>query len=424
MPTQPTYAEAVTMMKNACAAFRSTYNFGNSASPNFEAKDQALYASLKGDYGGSIYGPVYEARRFISNAILSGADSVRACIMALAQVLDFPETDADQAFQRVYQYFVDNTKSVNSREMTYGSVSAVGSPVGNGSIHRLTVDKFGFDIEACVAETKTAKVIADETSGARPHEEVFEVRGEPAEVDALKFDGSGVIGNLTALSGLTSQQFLINPSFDNDAAADPATVVTGWTPGTSVSNFAIVSSSYRTLFGVTSPKSVRFKTNDKLSQGFFARGIQLDPITPWYLQVALQRESSCDGTATIRCGSNSKAVTVSTLTNGVWSILKLDLNKFLFFDNFNEANLDVEIELASRTTGTLLVDDVTFGPMQFLGGLWHAPVGGSTKWRRNDAYNWTDSEGATALLQWFLTLAGYYLPGNKVGGETETDPSL
>jgi len=125
-----------------------------------------------------------------------------------------------------------------------------------------------------------------------------------------------------------------------------------------------------------------------------------------------------------RCGSNSKAVALSAQTG--WNELILDFDENLWFRNFNEDPMDVEIELASNTTGYVLVDDAIFAPLDLIDGTYWFLRGNNTShtsWLVDDVFEFTDTGGApaTGKLQWWLYVAGLgYLPSS--GTPTLADP--
>ena len=123
---------------------------------------------------------------------------------------------------------------------------------------------------------------------------------------------------------------------------------------------------------------------------------------------------------------------MSGLSNGAWNVVKLDLDSDLFYTNFKEDSLDIKFTLGSRTTGTLYIDDLLFGPMTMVDGLWYFLPGGSTSFLEGDVFTWTDSEGGTrGVLQYWLSYRtqlseslgyAFSLPSDNGGSETISDP--
>lgn len=379
------------------------------------------------------------------SAAIAGYDNWRAQAAALTQpgsmraVLDpllleyakqqgFPEQEAGPILDRLATYFGEGSERVTSRTFTYGTPSAGGSNVGNGSLERLTIDRLGFAAEAATAETKTFRCIQDRHSGATVHSEIFEIRGQEFPRDTV----AGVVGGdrsgaLTTLSADASRSFIQNPSFNGYSGTAPdVTTINGWTPTSAIGNFQIETSDvYKTSqHEGDNPGALRIETNDTLTQSLTIQRARFNPRLPYYCQIAFKRESSADGTLTIRVGSNSKSVTLSAQSG--WTILKLDLDTNLFFENWNETTLDIEIQLASNTTGTVLVDDLIFGPMTAFDGTFWAFVGGATPFLVNDTYTAADSISSDSILQkWLWRAYGRSLPHDTTasGNVTWSEPS-
>lgn len=294
--------------------------------------------------------------------------------------------------------------------------------VGDGAFHRLTVDRYANDIEACTAEIKKFECKADSGSGTQRYEEAFEVQGKPAEVFATLQDGSGVIARFNATSSRRSLTYLLNPSFDADAASASPTSISGWSVNSDIANYEIVEGSgnyFRVMPGMTASTSRGLKQTaaDKVTQVI---RVALDPSRPYQCAVWV-KVVGADGNAILRVGSNSRTVALSGAT---WVKVALTDNENLWYDNFQEDTLDVELEWTG-TTGYVIWDEVTFGPMDLVDGTWIWTPGGATAFKRGDILTCKDTEAVSnAIIQWFLRQAGLYLPGNKAGGETLADPSL
>ena len=83
----------------------------------------------------------------------------------------------------------------------------------------------------------------------------------------------------------------------------------------------------------------------------------------------------------------------------------------------------ITIELASNTTGDLLVDDFLLGPMTRVDGAWVAIVGGATPFVLRDVFTVTDTSTDTGIIQTqFAKSLGYYLP-HLSSSNTWADPT-
>lgn len=319
--------------------------------------------------------------------------------------------------------------TVNSRGITYGSPSA-GSNLGSGTIHRLTVDPWGYNLEACHMEAKKFECIRDQIMGGEKHEEVFRVRGATSQLDPLLISGSGVDAELTAQSSRRS--LITNPSFSEFGGTITAlTDLSGWTVGSSLSNFNLdESNTYRSAGGLSdsTPRALKFLTNDSVQQAFSINNVKLIDGVPYYAQIAYNREvGSCDGTLTLTVGTKSVSVVLAAQTG--WNILKLPLDKNLYPLNFADTTAPVvKVQLSGRTTGTLLVDDIVWVPMTPIDGTWWIAVGGATPFvaGNRDTFTATDSlAGSDGILaKWFWRLYGFSWPSNGAGSETWADPTV
>ena len=434
----PTWAEIWTQIRNTVKILNELDKFANANSPNWIALEDTLTQSLEGDYAPQLLASLRSRRASISS-VMSPA-SVRAMlsplIRELGKVIGAPERNTGALMRRIYDYMIDQApdETLKTRALTYGSPSAAGGNTGNGTILRLTVDEEGHNLEAQHTEAMIAECVSDQNS-TDEHEEVFQLRGVERERDFLQVAGSGVVRLLTAKSARDSARLLGNPSFSqysgtaaSAGSESTPTAITNWTAGT-IGNFRMsVDKYHRDFIGDTTPTSVRFTTNDSLTQKIVSeRRTRLDVDTPYWLQCAIYRESNCDGNISITMGSVTRTVAMSTLTNSAWNIVTIlaTANSNCWYKNFKEADLDIKIELASRTTGTIYVDDVLFVPWDFFAGsyvLILPAAAANTTFLLDDKFTWTDSESTRGIIQYWLWRAGLgYLP--SAASPTIADPS-
>ena len=234
--------------------------------------------------------------------------------------------------------------------------------------------------------------------------------------------GSGLV--LPVPTRSADDSLLINPSFsDYSGTAAVPTEITGWTPGT-IGDFDIDTTNYyRAATLEATPAALVFTATDNISQALSVKGTTLDPFTPYYLQLAYNRQVNGDaGTLEIHLGAQSSSVVLAAQTG--WNILRLAIGTKNWFKNFNENSLDVNI-IWTRTGGTgLLIDDVVFAPYTNYDGAWVCPVGGATPFLRRDIGTFTDTETGAIIARWIWRAFGRYLPGASGGAETEADPTI
>lgn len=430
----PTIAETHTMLKNEVDLLEELRKFAESNAKNFVGMEDTIVQSLETDFAVELTNAVAGARAGINGALAQATAILDPVFRTYGKVIGAPEADVQTIITRFIEYCVANSITFNSRDVTFGSVSAGGSNVGNGTWNRLTKDKYNYDIEAVFAEAVTATCVADQSINGLKHAEEFEVRGASPSRDLLALAGSGHVQAIACAHAGNSK--LSNPSFSRytGTAATP-TAIEGWTPVSSISNYAIDESNYYRGFpgdtlnsGDVGSASLKISANDTIAQALTVFGTVLDPDVPMYAQIAYNRQvGSGDGTLTLHMGGVSASVSLAAQTG--WNILRIALGQNNWHRQFNEADLDIKVQLASRTTGYVLVDDLIFVPFVRFGlaenliGTWMCPVGGSTPFLRGDVFTYTDSIASDSKIQrWLFRAYGRYLPHATAAGETVTDP--
>jgi hypothetical protein len=403
----PSAAEVRTQISAAAKLLEELRKYAHVNAQNFLSHEDAFVQALETDYGAEALAALSGIRASLASAIRGGSSLVMPLLLTYSKALGVPETDLDGMIDRLFEAMHAGSESVLSRQFTFGSPAAGGANAGNGELVRLTVDADGYDIEAAHAETKTWRCEGDEHSGGREHNELFIVRGEDIERDALRLTGSALRARVKVLSAEDSK--LRNPSFsDARTSGGSLSEFPGWTVG-AVANFESVTTDYYKDFkGETTPKCLRFKVDDSIEQNLAVRRADIDVGVPMFLQVAFKREAACNGTLTLTLGSQTESVVLAAQSG--WTILRLTPGTKCWFPNWNQEDPVVKIALAGRTTGTLLVDDVVFAPWGRLDGTWWALVGGSTPFLYGDEFTALDTEVGSVLQHWFWRLFGRYLP--------------
>lgn len=421
--SSPSRAEVETQISNVVKILDEFRLYAGVNSDNFLAEEDTLVQSLETDYAPELMSAVAGFRSSLVGAINSGASMMSPLFMQMGKVIDAPETDIQTILTRFYEYMNDNTLAVKSRGFTFGSVSAAGGNVGGGTIKRLTSDENAYDIENCTPEGKKAECVSDANSGANKHEEVFQFLGSDAEKDSLKITGSGITSQLRAVSARDSVTG--NSSFTRYTGTTVApTAINDWDVGASIANFQIDTSNYYRTDPSDggSPASLVFETDDYVSQAFTVRNININPAVPYYCSIAYNRQvGSGDGDLTLTCGDQTATVALSAQTG--WNLLEIAIGTKSWLKTFNAESPGVKIELASNTTGTVLVDDLIFTPFQRFDGLWYLPLGDATPFLRLDEFSWTDSATESILQLWFWKALGRYLPHATGGSITWADPT-
>lgn len=341
-------------------------------------------------------------------------------------------------FRALYEWFVATSLTVESRAITYDtSATAGGANVGNGALSRLTVDENGFNLEACHVEKKQFRCRADQNTGAEKHAEVFELSGTAASPDsclrAVYGSGDSIRSALVSKHAGTGNggSLLANSSFSTySASATPK--FSGWTESAGGAQLSQDTTNYyRSFPNATVDGSLKITGGGgtvTVTQTLANMRVRkIDPNTPYLLRVMLNKTigTASGGTVTIRMGATTKAVTIAAL-GADWQELIVDFDANCWPRQFNEADMTVEIEWSSSTSGYLLVDDVIFCPWDKIDGTWwnlRGNAGTHAPWLIDDVLTVTDTGGApaTGKIQWWLFVAGYgYLPSS--GTPTFADP--
>jgi hypothetical protein len=441
-----TFAEAIATLKQAIdLELQQLEVFTGSATKNVVGMQDSLITGVKGDGASAILSAAAGYRSTFS-ALLSPGSTQSILSTLLGDVigsstLDEPTpTSVGEGLWRLREYMAGAAaQTVLTRGMSFGSISVGGSNVGNGTINRMTKDKYNSTLEGSTAEAKTFTCIQDQGQTSKD-EEVFEVRGQHL-FDFCKEAGSGIQTSMRAISARDSATFVRNPSWSSFSGTPPTagsevvaattTSFSGWTLSAAANFKASVDQAYRGFPGDGTPMSIRVLDNGNLYQTFDDnQRPTFNPEVPYYTQVAVYRESNCDGNLTVTLGSKSQTFAMSGLSNGAWNIVRLDLDRDLIYDRWRSDDAQLKFTLASRTTGTLYLDDVIFSPMAVLDGLYYMIVGGATPFMREDVFTFTDTESATrGVLQYWMThrsqasgLLGYAFTLPSAGSPTIADP--
>lgn len=402
----PTYAECWTQIKNAVAILEATRRFGSEANPNLVALTDTHVQACEGDAapGAAVFAGHYRAQ--LASMCLGGRAFLDPHIADMGKAIASDSFSSEGILADLYLYMINNTKTVQSRDFTFGAVAANGSNVGTGTVYRNTKDRYDVTIEAHYPTVTTARVTTDSNSGTQPGREKLVLFQSNPATDVLEVAGSGARGELVGHAG---DEILRNASFQSFAgtAAVP-TDIPNWTSSTTVNatNYQFYATDYfrkspeeaanSPSTGGT-PYSLQMNVTETITQKIRTLGVSLSPDVPYVFGCRWRRDSSAltaaSGTLVLRLGAETTTVAVSAQTG--WQTLVVVMDDETWLRNFTEDDLDLMIDW-TRTGGQLLIDDVFFGPMTQFDGLWHFAVGGATNWVKNDEYTFTDREDLAA----------------------------
>lgn len=414
-----------------------------------------LLQSLKGEYTPvELAGFAARSRAGVSNLI--GPDLARqvitACLYEFGRLWNSNPGATDEGFgagyrtpqqlwRALYEWFVQQSQTVESRNITYGTPTAQtsGTNTGNGVIERLTVDENDEPMEACTVEKKMIRCRTDSSTGVQAGSEVFELIGDASSFDNVLRSalGSGSTANAVLYSrhaaGGNGGSLLNNGSFASySASGDPK--FTGWTE---TANGAQISQNTTTTYRKAPGQDTAYSLAMDGSSGTVTitqpltamRRQRLNADQPYCLRVMVNRAagSAVGGNLTLTLGSQSISPTVASLDAG-WDEVLIPLDNNCWFRNFNQDDLSVSISWASPTSGTLYIADAIFCPLTFIDGTyWIVRQNNASpaNWRVDDLFTASDSGGAptTGKIQYWNWVAGFgYLP-STTGTPTFTEPT-
>ena len=366
-------------------------------------------------------------RAALNSAITQGRPLLDPFLLAYGFFISEPRRDTGTILTQLYQHFIDNSLSVETRGFTFGVPAAAGGNVGDGVLNRLNVDPNGFAIENQTPDSKTVRCTFDVNSGTSTGAEVFRIYGQTFGRDSLRIHGSGREGTLRGLTGTDSQEYLANPSFSGftGTLATP-TGITNWTPASGgFTDLELDQTNvYRTFECEGTPTSLKFTGNEVITQTpSDVRRPSFSQNSPVYVQLAFNRQVfSGDGTLLLQVGPLGASVVLAAQTG--WNILRVPVSTDNWFENFNADPLVVRITLSGNTTGDVLIDDITMGRYTNFDGSWYAMVGGATPFLADDEFTFSDTATESVIQYWLWRVYGAYLPSvTAVSPPTWVDPT-
>ena len=422
----PSLAEVEAQWVAQVKLLNESDKFARTNGTNWVGLEDTLVQALESDYAVEILQAAGRSRSFLAGLISDGNAAAHTFPMLQTycrHLANTPELSNTQVMlDRIFQYMVDNAKRATSRQFTFNNPAAGGGNAGNGTIIRLTKDKYNFDIENQFADAKAAYCRKDQNTGAFKHEEEFEFYDQSPGKDALNYSGGGLSARIKALSARNS--LLLNPSLDTfgNTAAAP-TEITSWTSSTTVNstNYAFDTTNYYRDFKGATPAALQMNVTENISQKLSLKGTQLDPEVPYLMRVAWNRTvGAASGTLLIRQGAVSNSVVAAAQAG--WQLLYAVASpgQNYWHRQFNEQDMDIVIDW-TRTGGTLLVDDIVFAPGVQFDGAWYWVIGGSTPFLWNDSFTWSDTEVGALVQNWLHRAFRRYFPHSTGGGVTWTN---
>lgn len=433
MPGSPTFEECESQTRAVTDFFETYRKF---VDDTLLAKLEAIEAAIEGDHTGGLADWVASRRAQLS-AVMS-RQTARAgfapILMDFAKVIGRPARNPVQAKAYLREYMEDNSLTTEERSITFGAWSK-SSGTGDGAFYRLTVGPDGTDLDSGAIEARRAVCIRDQNTGADEHAEVFRVEGAKASPDWVQaYDqGSGLTAEFTASHAGSGDggSILRNSSFtqfDTSAASSATDKVTDWDITSNATNIATSTTTFRDHpgIGTQTDRSLNLSGDCTIRQKLSSIGRSLNPNSAYLFLIRYQRQSSCDGDLAISLGSTTATVDLTGASNGSWATLVPTLDENLYSRNLSEADVELEIDLSSNTTGNVLIDDVVVVEFQFFDGTGLVLVGGATAWLVEAEYAATDSGGdpnSGGEIEYWMGRVGGYGPLPNGSSPTFADPT-
>lgn len=323
-------ADNEAMLQRAIAVLESHYLYfitGSTEFDSFATHDADLVAGVSGDFANAILNVETALRNALSNPLTQAQvlSYLQPYIDNYREILDLPVGSSNTAvFDALYQHYIDGSKTITERDLTYGAVTADSGNVGDGVIYRLHTDKEGYELQYAYPDVKTLTCIRAANSGAQRHQEVFQLQGGSAETaNLMKSDPRGTTVLLTGLIAGAGATIIPNSSFTSQTGSGATLDIANWEATSDIENFATSSDFYRDI-RESSAKSVEIVDNDTLSTdltGTAQNATQFNPSTPYFVQVAFKTVGLCNGTLTLSLGNASVSRALTGLSG--WDTLVL-----------------------------------------------------------------------------------------------------
>jgi len=424
-----TKSELWAQLRNAVKIPDEVFKFGTINATNFVTLLDTLTQLAEGLHVPQTVSAFNNMKNNLAS-IVSNSSVLSPLVIELAQIgYNSNATGIAQALTDIFNGMTAASETVTSRAWTYGGIFTGAANVGTGTVYRLYKDKNNTNIEAgsYVGGITFVEVQTDKNTGATDGLERAIIRGlgvPPTDALGLGTAPGGTV-NINATRSESGK--LSNSSFETYTGTGATLAFTGWTTTTPADSAANTTTYYRKNPGTTTGTSIEFTDNNAVVQWISSATSRFDLNLPVFLIVRYRRETNCDGALTIRLGSKTEAVAdLTSVTNATWYDLILGVtDSDGWYDNFKEDNsglgVRIAITLASRTTGTLLIDNVILAQPTLFDGKYYLLTAGQTDFLKGDYWTFTDTVLNTGRIQTTMSrLFGVHLP-HAAAGATYTD---
>lgn len=416
-----TIGELWTQMSNVVKIVDEIFKFAGQNSPSFASLQDTLQQSYEGDHIGNTNTAITSLRTTL-NGICGQSLPLEALLVEIARVgYSSLVTTGSLALDDIAKGMNAATETIKNRAWTYGSIAATAGNVGTGTVYRLTTDKYAKTIETGAFPGGVVKVeiTSDKNTGRQSGTEQASINGSgviPTDYIAL---GTCPAGSST-LTAYRAQDGLLTGGNFSDAASDGSNVsATGWTFAytTVTTKLAVDTTNYfRKQSTGAAGVTVKFMADNTATQYITQAASFIDPTKPCFLILRYYRYSSCDGTLTLRLGSKTTTVTLTSVSDTTWLDVALGVSgSDGWYEKFKEDSgglgVRIQVDLASRTTGALGIGEIILAQPVNYDGKWYLMTAGVTDFIKGDSFTFTDSVSNTGRIQTTLCrLYGKHLP--------------
>lgn len=447
MAYEPTEAELDAALPQAANLAQRIYDFVAVTSTTFLDDIETAVAEFQYGSAERSRARIYSLRRSMDSLIKTQIKPLFDDIfLGYLRLAKSNAPTPEMGWEALQDYFIDESKSVDTRGITVGTVTTSGT--GNPTVRVLRRDRNNSLLEGVWPETVDVKTLAAQPT-TRSGQEQLEL-STARQIDVFSLDNSEDSGD-GARIGYTllnsDNEWLQSSSFDWNGSIQIAGALASlgaWedSDGTNLAKLAVVDDGViqsvreqdraRAVSGAPTKQCIEIDDAEGDLTGIFQRLRGIQTPQPYDYGVWIKRRSSATGDFILTVGSKTYTVDISTLTNDVWTFVGPEYNatpandtqQYHWPQNFQTDDTQFKIETDSLATGALRIDRAFFRPMQPLNGLWFSFLGGTTPIARSytAAIPLTLAGSDTIIQRWVHMLYGpfYYLPSD--GTPSISDP--
>ena len=414
-------AELWDQLAKAIKILDETFKYAGQNSPSFLSLLDTLQQAYEGDHIGATNTQLTSLRTQL-NSICGVSAPLDSLLVELARIgYSSLATIGSTALDDIAKGMNGATETVKNRAWTYGSIAAAVGNTGTGTVYRLATDKYGNTIETGAFPGGVVKVeiTSDKNTGRPSGTEQASINGSGVIPTDYLYLGTCPASSSTLTANRSQDGLLSNGNFAAYVDDGSNITATNWTFGDTTKTTKLlvdIVNYFRKQSDGTAGVTIKFMDNNSATQYITDASSSIDTTKPCFLIVRYRRYSSCDGTLTIRLGSKTEAITLSTVSDATWYDLVLGVtDSDGWYDNFKEDSSGFGVRIAatltSRTTGELGIGEIILAQPTLYDGKYYLMTAGATDFIKGDSFTFTDSVSNTGRIQTTLCrLYGKHLP--------------